>query len=87
MIFYGNRFSDKIKIQLMFFLAACIVLILPFTAKFGSSSEEKFWVCFCIMFLYVFIFMYINQRVLTFVYVCVCVCDSSLVLSKLAYFL
>ena len=52
MIFYGSRFSDKVKIQLMFFLAACVVLILPFTAKFGTGSEEKFWVCFCVMFFY-----------------------------------
>lgn len=52
MIFYGSRYSDKVKVQLMFFLAACIVLILPFSAKFGSSSDEKFWVTFCVMFIY-----------------------------------
>ena len=36
----------------MFFLAGCIVLILPFTAKYGSSATEKFWVTFLVMFVY-----------------------------------
>lgn len=52
MIFFGNRLRDRTKIQVMFFVAAILVLLLSFGAKFGGTSIEKFWICFGILFIF-----------------------------------
>ncbi len=52
MIFAGPKISDRLKIQLNFLIVSILILILPFLGEFGSSTLEKFLVCFFVMFIF-----------------------------------
>jgi len=55
MVFVGYKFSNRIKVQFGFIIAALIMFVMPFASHNGSSATEKYWTCFAILFFFGFI--------------------------------
>ena len=55
MVFYGYKFSNRLKLQLGFFMAALVMFSLPFSSHLGKSPTQKYWTSFGILFFFGFI--------------------------------
>mmetsp|Transcript_17769 Transcript_17769/g.30085 ORF Transcript_17769/g.30085 Transcript_17769/m.30085 type:complete len:177 (+) Transcript_17769:312-842(+) len=55
MVVYGHKYSDRLKIQLGYFVASLIFLSLPFASHYGQSPGSKFYTCFFILFFFGFV--------------------------------
>jgi phosphatidylglycerophosphate synthase len=49
MIIYGHHLSNRFKVQVGFFVAAILIISLPFASHLNTEPGPAFWSCFFIL--------------------------------------